>query len=135
MTIIGKIPEGAILVTADLSYASISHEDLEALQKILSEIDSPKVPTEDIVGMEDFVLKNDIFEFNSEVQHRQYTFYMDSWRREAAQFLNELINNFHSNLEFIYDISSCNQQMVTSTFTISLLTSYTLRPQYHIMKH
>ena len=61
--------------------------------------------------MEDFVLKNAIFEFNSKVQHRQYTFYMDSWRSEAAQFLNEL-NNFHSNLKFIYDTSSCTRHFL-----------------------
>ena len=28
-----------------------------------------------------------------------------------------------------------NQRTVTSTSTISLLTPYTVRPQYHIVKH
>ena len=68
---IGKIPEGAILVTADVIglYPSISYgAGLEALQKILSERDSPKVPTEDIVRMAEFVLKNNFFEFNGEVK-------------------------------------------------------------------
>ena len=70
---IGKIPEGAILVTADVIglYPSISHEaGLEALRKRLSERDSPKVPTEDIVRMADFVLKNNFFEFNGEVKRQ-----------------------------------------------------------------
>ena len=49
---IGKIPEGAILVTADVIglYPSISYESgLEALRKRLNERDLPKVPTEDVV--------------------------------------------------------------------------------------
>ena len=68
---IGKIPEGAILVTAVIIrlYPSISHEaGLEALRKKLSERDSPKLPTEDIVQMADFVLKNNFFKFNGEVK-------------------------------------------------------------------
>ena len=71
---IGKIPEGAILVTADVIglYPSISHEaGLEALRKRLNERDSPKVPTEDIVRMADFVLKNNFFEFNGEVKRQK----------------------------------------------------------------
>ena len=65
---IGKIPEGAILVTADVIglYPSISHEaGLEALRKRLNERDSPKVPTEDIVQIADFVLKNNFFELTA----------------------------------------------------------------------
>ena len=39
-------------------YPSISHEaGLEELRKRLNKRDSPKVPTEDIVRMADFVLK------------------------------------------------------------------------------
>ena len=71
---IGKIPEGALLVTADVIglYPSISHEaGLEALRKRLNERDSPKVPTEDIVQMADFVLKNNFFEFNGEVKRQK----------------------------------------------------------------
>ena len=66
---IGKIPEGATLVTADVigHYPSISNgAGLEALRKILSERDSPKVPTEDMVLMAEFVLKSNFFEFNGE---------------------------------------------------------------------
>ena len=57
---IGKIPEGAILVTADVIglCPSISHEaGLEALRKRLNERDSPKILTENIIQMADFVLK------------------------------------------------------------------------------
>ena len=71
---IGKIPEGAILVTADVIglYLSISHgTGLEAFRKILNERDSPKVPTEDIVRMTEFVLKSNFFEFNGEVKRQK----------------------------------------------------------------
>ena len=60
----GKIPEGAILVTADVIglYPSISHgAGFEARPKELSERDLPKVPTEDIVRIAEFVLKNILF--------------------------------------------------------------------------
>ena len=71
---IGKIPEGAILVTAELIgfYPSISHEaGLEALRKRFIERDSPEVLTEDIVQMADFVLKNNFFEFNGAVKRQK----------------------------------------------------------------
>ena len=58
---IGKITEGIILVTADVTglNPSISHRArLEARQKKLSEKDLPKAPTEDTVRMTDVVLKN-----------------------------------------------------------------------------
>ena len=71
---IGKIPEGAILVTADIIglYPSISHgAGFEALQKVLTERGSSKVPTEDIVRMTEFVLKNNFFEFNGVVKRQK----------------------------------------------------------------
>ena len=53
-------------------YPSISHETgLEVLRKRLSERDSLKVPTEDIVRMADFVLKDNFFEFNGEVKRQK----------------------------------------------------------------
>ena len=63
-----------ILVTADVIglYLSISHEaGLEILRKRLNERDSPKAPTEDIVQMADFLLKNNFFEFNGEVKRQK----------------------------------------------------------------
>ena len=71
---ISQIPGRAILVTADVIrlYPSISHgASLEALRKILTERDSPKVPTEDIVRMAEFVLKNNFFKFNGEVKRQK----------------------------------------------------------------
>ena len=68
---IGKIPEGAILVTADVIglYPSILHAaGLEAFPKRRNERDSPKVPTEDKVQMAHFVLKNKFFKFNGKVK-------------------------------------------------------------------
>ena len=44
---------------------------IEALRKILNERDSPKVPTENIIQMADFVLKNNFFEFNGEVKRQK----------------------------------------------------------------
>ena len=47
----------------------LAHEaGLEALRKRLNERDSPKVLTEDIVRMADFILKNNFFQFNGEVK-------------------------------------------------------------------
>ena len=111
-------------------------------------IHSPKVPTKDIVRMEEFVLKNTFTEFNGEFKQQKsgtavgtkfappdsYIFldeieteFLKSqelksflWLRyindiffiwthgeeKLTQFLNEL-NDFHSNLKFTYETSSC----------------------------
>jgi len=63
---LGDIPEGAILVTADVVglYPSIPHIDgLEALRVKLDTREEQKVPTVDLVNMAEFVLKNNVFEF------------------------------------------------------------------------
>jgi len=63
---LGDIPEGAILVTADVVglYPSIPHIDgLEALRVKLNTREEQKVPTVDLVNMAEFVLKNNVFEF------------------------------------------------------------------------
>ena len=53
-------------------YPSTSHgAGLEALRKRLKERDSLKVPTEDIVRMADFVLKNNFLEFNGEIKRQK----------------------------------------------------------------
>ena len=62
---IGKIPEGAILVTANVVglYPSIPHGGgLEALRKRLNERETP---------MANFVLKNNFFEFNGELKRQE----------------------------------------------------------------
>ena len=61
-----KIPENAFLVTVDVVglYLSIPHDEgLEVLRKQLN--DNKSIPTEDLVKMAEFVLKNNYFEFNS----------------------------------------------------------------------
>ena len=71
---IGKISEGAILVTADVVglYPNILHGvGLEALRKRLNERETPRVPTEELIKMADFLLKNKFFEFNGEVKRQK----------------------------------------------------------------
>ena len=65
---LGEVPEGAILVTADVIglYHSIPHtEGVEVLRKQYDKFLHKKAPTEDIIKMSDFALKNNFFEFNS----------------------------------------------------------------------
>ena len=74
LKILTKFQRELQLVTANVIrlYPSIFHEaGLEALQKRLNEKDLPKIPTEDIVRMVDFVMKNNIFEFNGEVKRQK----------------------------------------------------------------
>ena len=70
---LGKVPENAILVTADVVglYPSIPHEDgLEALYTKLEEPEDKRIATEDILQMAKFVLKNSFFEFNSKIKQQ-----------------------------------------------------------------
>ena len=67
---LGKIPESAILVTADVVglYTNIPHIlGLQSLRKRLNETGICKVPNEEIISMAEFVLKNNYFEFNGKV--------------------------------------------------------------------
>ena len=71
---LGPIPDGAILVTADVVglYPSIPHKaGLEALRRRLNKRETFEIPTEDIVQMAEFVLKNNFFEFNREVKRQK----------------------------------------------------------------
>ena len=64
---ISTLPENAILVTADVVslYPSIPHQaGLSALKKALENKSVKKIPTEDLIKMAEFVLKNDLIEFN-----------------------------------------------------------------------
>ena len=70
---LGKILENEFLVTADVVelYPSIPHDEgLEVLRKQLNAFDNKSIPTEDLVKMAEFVLKNNYFEFNSTVKHQ-----------------------------------------------------------------
>ena len=61
------IPKGTILVTADVVglYPSISHDGcLEILRKQYDKFKDKMVPIEDIIKMADFVVKNNLFEFD-----------------------------------------------------------------------
>ena len=65
---VGEVPQGAILVAAELQrlYPSIPHsEGLGILKKQYENYSDKKVSTEDIVKMADFVCKNNLFELNS----------------------------------------------------------------------
>ena len=56
-----KVPDNAILVTADVAglYPGITHnEGLGALKKQLDNFYEKSIPTEDLVKMAEFVLKN-----------------------------------------------------------------------------
>ena len=64
----GETPVEAIQVTADVIvlYPSIAHaEGLEVLRKQCDKFLHKTVPTEDIIKIADFVLKNNFFEINS----------------------------------------------------------------------
>ena len=101
---IGKIPEGAILVTADAirHYPNISHETgLEALRERLDERDSLKVPTEDIVRMADFVMKNNFFQFNGEFKLQKSGTAIGTKLAPpyASIFIDEVETEFHESQE------------------------------------
>ena len=66
-----NIPEGAILVTADVAglYPSILQETgLKALREALDNRENKQIPTENLLEMAEFVLKNNYFEFNVTVK-------------------------------------------------------------------
>ena len=53
-------------------YPNIPHQaDLKALKKALERRDIKKIPTEDLVRMAEFVLNNNIFEFNSKAYQQK----------------------------------------------------------------
>ena len=67
-----KVPDNAILITADVVglYPNIPHnEGLEVLKKRIDNFYEKSIPTEDLFKMAEFVLKNNYFEFKSNVTH------------------------------------------------------------------
>ena len=65
---IREIPKGAILVTADVVglHPSIPHDEgLIVLRNQHDKFIDKTVPTEDMIKIAEFVLKNNLFEFNS----------------------------------------------------------------------
>ena len=70
---IDSIPEDTLLVTADVVglYPSIPHTaGLAALRDALDKREAKKIPTEDLVKMAEFVLKNNYFEFNGSIKQQ-----------------------------------------------------------------
>ena len=70
---IGKVPEGSILVTGDVIglYLSIPHkEGILALKSKSEGQTSSKIPTNDLVKLTEFVLKNIFFESNSKIKQQ-----------------------------------------------------------------
>ena len=67
-----KVPDNAILITADVVglYPNTPHnEGLEVLKKRIDNFYEKSIPTEDLFKMAEFVLKNNYFEFKSNVKH------------------------------------------------------------------
>ena len=67
---LGSLPENAILVTADVVglYPSTPHEaGLQALEEALENRNHKQIPTDKLLKMAQFVLKNNFFEFNNDV--------------------------------------------------------------------
>ena len=72
MKSINSIPEDNTLVTANIVglYPSIPHTaGLAALRDALDNREVKKIPTEDLVKIEEFVLKNNYFEFNRSINN------------------------------------------------------------------
>ena len=68
-----KVPDNAILVSADVVglYHSIPHtEGLEILKEQLDNSEEKSLPTKDLVKMAEYTLKNNYFGFNSNVKHQ-----------------------------------------------------------------
>ena len=67
---LGNIPSNAMVVTADVVglYLSIPHDaGLQALYEKLEKRTDKKIPTTDLVGKAEFILKNNIFEFETKI--------------------------------------------------------------------
>ena len=67
----GSIPHNAILVIPDVAtlYPSIPHDvGLKDLRETLDKREQKKIPTEELVQMTEFVLKNNFFEFNGQIK-------------------------------------------------------------------
>ena len=71
---LGQIPDGAILVTADVIglYPSIPHKaSLETIRSRLNEREKSEIPTDGKEQIAEFVLKNNFFELNGELKRQK----------------------------------------------------------------
>ena len=70
---LGPVPLNSFIVTADVIglYPSIPHDEgIKILEKKLDLFSEKVVPTEDIIKLTEFVLKNNIFEFDSKIMQQ-----------------------------------------------------------------
>ena len=70
----GSIPDNAILVTTDVTalYPTIPHNvGLKAFREVLDKREQKKIPTEELVQMDKFAMKNNFFEFNGQIKKQQ----------------------------------------------------------------
>ena len=94
---IGSVPKNAILVTADVVglYLNIHHQaGLKALLEALEKRDIKKIPTEDLVKMGEFVLNNNIFEFNSKAYQQKSAIGTKFAPRYACIYMDEVEQKF-----------------------------------------
>ena len=115
---VGEIPKGAIPVTADVVglYPSIPHDGgLEVLRKQSDKFKDKIVPTENIIRMVDFVVKNNLFEFDCKfcqqisgtvigTKSPHIFFIWTDFQENLNKFLKDL-KEFHPNLQFTYEKS------------------------------
>ena len=70
---LNKVPDIGIMVTGNIAglFTNIPHnKDPEILKKQLDSFDEKSIPRKDWVKMTESVLKNNYFEFNSNVKHQ-----------------------------------------------------------------
>ena len=76
-------------------YPNISHQaGLKALKEALEKRDIKKIPTEDLVKMGEFVLNNNIFEFNSKAYQQKSAIGTKFAPRYACIYMDEVEQKF-----------------------------------------
>ena len=105
-----KVRDNAILVTSDVVglYPSIPHNG-GLKKKQLDNFYEKPIPTEDLAKMSEFVLKNNYFEFNSNVKHQlllvrnsPHRIYMDYMENQFLK--NEQVQSMNIWFRYIDDI-------------------------------
>ena len=93
---LGRFPDGAILVTIDVVglYPHIPHnEGLEAIRKVLNTRSNPEIPTDDIVGMAELVLRNNNFEFDgNNFLQKEAQLLVREWRPPTQIYLCTILS-------------------------------------------
>ena len=102
-----NIPEGAILVAADVAglYPSSTHQaGLKALREALDNREIKQIPTENLLKMAEFVLKNNFLEFNDKVKKQLSSRAIETKFAQtyASIFMEKLEGNFLKLLWYRY---------------------------------